>query len=133
MRHAETYINNKRTRSRKRGGIEKILRNVKVFDESKRFQIDSVEVEPISVNHSLPGVSGFIINTSNGSVGYIADIRFHRRRREHSERFVEECKRADLEILLCEGTRIRESVSPSELSVEEDVKNIQIEPRTCSM
>jgi ribonuclease J len=120
----QTYVNNKGTRSRKRGGAGKIPRNVKVFDDSKPFRIDSIEVEPISVDHSLPGVSGFIVSTSNGSIGYTADLRFHGRHQENSERFVEECRRAGLEILLCEGTRIRESISSSESSVEGDVKNI---------
>ncbi|HXW11235.1 MAG TPA: MBL fold metallo-hydrolase RNA specificity domain-containing protein [Nitrososphaeraceae archaeon] len=76
------------------------------------------------MDHSLPNVSGFIVSTSNGSIGYTADIRFHGRHQENSERFVEECRRAGLEILLCEGTRIKESISPSESSVERDVKNI---------
>jgi ribonuclease J len=119
----QTYINKKGTRSRRRK-TEKIPRNIKVFDDFKSFKIDSIEVESISVDHSLPGVSGFIVHTSNGSIGYTADIRFHGRRRENSEKFVDSCSKAGLEILLCEGTRIRESVSPKESSVENDVKSI---------
>jgi ribonuclease J len=119
----QTYLNKKGTRSRKRGA-EKIPRNINVFDDCKSFKIDSIEIEPISVDHSLPGVMGFIVYTSNGSIGYTADIRFHGRRQENSEKFVDRCRKSGLEVLLCEGTRIREPVSSKESSVEDDVKSI---------
>ena len=119
----QTYTNNKGTKSRRRG-TEKILRNIRIFDDFKPFKLDSIEVVPIPVDHSVPGVSGFIIHTSNGSIGYTADIRFHGRRRENSEKFVDVCRRSGLKILLCEGTRIRELVSSNESSVEDDVKSI---------
>jgi ribonuclease J len=77
-----------------------------MFADHKPFKIDSIEIEPISVDHSLPGVSGFIIHTSNGLIGYTADIRFHGRRQKDSEEFVENCSNSDLKILLCEGTQI---------------------------
>jgi ribonuclease J len=90
----QTYINPKGTRSRRRGA-EKTLRNIKIFEDNKVVKIDSVEVEPISVDHSLPGVTGFIVHTSNGSIGYTADIRFHGRRPKDSEKFIEVCKKTD--------------------------------------
>jgi ribonuclease J len=38
----------------------KFSRNIKVFTELKKFSVNSIEVEPIYVDHSLPGVCGVI-------------------------------------------------------------------------
>ena len=110
--------------SRTRGDDMKYPRKINVFQDSKNFKIDSIEVEPIAIDHSLPGVSGFIIHTSNGSIGYTADIRFHGRRSSDTQRFVHRCAESDLDMLLCEGTRVNETFSNTELDVENEVKNI---------
>jgi len=78
----------------------------------------------VSVDHSLPGVCGFILHTSNGSIGYTADIRFHGRRKGDSEKFVERCGNSDLSYLLCEGTRVSETYSKTEFEVEQDIKGV---------
>ncbi|MGD1839002.1 MAG: MBL fold metallo-hydrolase RNA specificity domain-containing protein [Nitrososphaeraceae archaeon] len=119
----QTYINKKGTKSRKRG-TEKYLQDVRVFEDYKPFKIDSIEIKPLSVDHSLPGVSGFIVHTSNGSIGYTPDIRFHGRKLKNSEKFVETSRESDLNLLLCEGTRIKEPSSSTEYSIEEEVQNI---------
>ncbi|MGP8057906.1 MAG: MBL fold metallo-hydrolase [Nitrososphaerales archaeon] len=101
-----------------------VVRPINVIESSKKFQLDSIEVEPIEIDHSIPGVSGFILHTSRGSIAYTADIRFHGRRREDSERFLDRCSNSELDVLLCEGTRIHETNSKTELDVESDVKAI---------
>lgn len=103
---------------------EQIDRPIRIIEDSKKFNIDSIEVEPLSVDHSLPGVCGFILHTSRGSVAYTADIRFHGRRRSDSERFVEKCGNADVRYLLCEGTRVDETYSKTEFEVEQDIKKV---------
>ena len=110
--------------SRTKGDDMKYPRKINVFQDSKNFKIDSIEVEPLSIDHSLPGVSGFIFHTSNGSIGYTADIRFHGRRSFDTQRFVDKCGESNLDMLLCEGTRVNESFSNTELDVENEVKNI---------
>jgi ribonuclease J len=102
----------------------KFPRNIKVFTELNNFSINSIEVEPIYVDHSLPGVCGFIFHTSRGSVGYTGDIRFHGRRESTTKDFVEKCSNSDIDILLCEGTRIAEEFSQTEMDVETNVKTI---------
>jgi mRNA degradation ribonuclease J1/J2 len=37
------------------------------FENSKKFNIDSIEVKALDVDHLIPGVCGFILHTSNGS------------------------------------------------------------------
>jgi ribonuclease J len=110
--------------TRARASDNKIPRKINTFTELKKFSIDSIEAEPIYVDHSLPGVCGFIFHTSRGSIGYTADIRSHGRREASTNDFVEKCNRSDLDILLCEGTRIAEEFSQTEQDVENNIKDI---------
>jgi ribonuclease J len=71
------------------------------------FKVDSIGVNIIPIDHSLPGVCGFIFHTSKGSIGYTADIRYHGRRTSDTERFVEKCSESEIDILLCEGTAFK--------------------------
>jgi ribonuclease J len=119
-----TYTNKKGELSRRRGSNVKTPRTIKLFEEYKEFSIDSISIEPLPVDHSLPGVCGFIVHTSNGSIAYTGDIRFHGRRTKSSEKFIEKCSESNIEILLCEGTRIKEESSNTEFDVESSVKNI---------
>jgi ribonuclease J len=109
--------------SKSRGDDIKYPRNIKVID-NLNFKIDSIEVNTIPIDHSLPGVCGFIFHTSNGSIGYTADIRYHGRRTLDTEKFVENCSESEIDILLCEGTRVQENFSKTELDVEKDVIDI---------
>lgn len=120
----QIYRNSTGQMSRGKGEDYQEPRKVSVFENAKRFSLDSIEVEPLAVDHSLPGVTGLILHTSKGSIGYTADIRYHGRRADDTERFVEGCGKSDLDILLCEGTRIEETFSATEFSVEQDVKAI---------
>ena len=110
--------------SRSRTADNKIPRRIVSFTEPKKFSIDSIEVEPVYVDHSLPGVCGFIIHTSKGSIGYTADIRSHGRRESSTNDFIEKCSEAEIDILLCEGTRIAEEFSQTELDVENDARGL---------
>ncbi len=110
--------------SRARASDNKLPRKINSFTELKKFSVDSIEVEPIYVDHSLTGVCGFIFHTSKGSVAYTGDIRFHGRRESSTRDFVEKCNNSDIDILLCEGTRIAEEFSQTELDVENNVRNI---------
>lgn len=110
--------------TRCRGDEFKYPRKITIFEDGKKFNIDSIEIEPISIDHSLPGVCGFIFHTSNGSIAYTADIRFHGRRSSDTQRFVDICGKSSIDIILCEGTRIQEEFSETELDVESKVSSI---------
>jgi ribonuclease J len=103
---------------------EIINRKIETITPYKKFNIDSIEIEPVPVDHSLPGVCGFIIHTSKGSIGYTADIRFHGRRKQESDKFVEKCSTSDLDHILCEGTRVEQASSPTEFQVEGDITDV---------
>ena len=128
-----TYKENFRTYKNRNGGIsraksdkhrEEAPRNIKTIGPSRQLNLDSISVESIPIDHSLPGVYGFIIHTSKGSIGYTADIRFHGRHPEYSKKFVERCGGEDMDYLLCEGTRIDKNDSAKEFKVEEDVTDV---------
>lgn len=128
-----TYKENFQLYKNKEGGLSRadkaphrtiIPRKIVTMETGKRFSIDSIEVEPLAVDHSIPGVCGFILHTSKGSIGYTADLRFHGRRKADTEKFVEKCGNADIDYFLCEGTRVKETFSKTEFEVEADVKAV---------
>jgi ribonuclease J len=120
----QLYRNAKGEMSRGKGEDYQEARRFVVFENRKTFKLDSIEVEALAVDHSVPGVTGFIIHTSKASIAYTADIRYHGRRAVDTEHFVERCGKSDIDYMLCEGTRVEETESRSEMDVEEDVKAI---------
>lgn len=85
---------------------DEIERDVRTFRTGDKFKVGSLEVEPIHVDHSVPGAYGFIIYTSEGPVVYTGDIRLHGVRPDMTEEFVKKATEAKPIALLCEGTRI---------------------------
>ena len=114
----QVYTNNKGEISRASGDKVKVPRNIQVFEDGKKFSIDSIDVEPLPVDHSLPGVNAFILHTSAGSIANTGDLRFHGRREKDTAKFVERCGESSLDLILCEGTRVTETQSKTEHDVE---------------
>ena len=120
----QVYENNKGEISRATGDKVTIPRKIRVFESGKPFSIDSIDVNPLPVDHSIPGVQAFILHTSDGSIANTADLRFHGRRADDTEKFVEACNESDLDLLLCEGTRVDKTNSFTEFDVETKVAEI---------
>jgi len=128
-----TYKENFKIYENSRGGIsraktadhrEETSRNIQVLNPSNVLKLDSISVESIPIDHSLPGVYGFLIHTSEGDIGYTADIRFHGRKPDDSQKFVDTCGSKNLDYLLCEGTRINKQDSITEFDVESKVTDV---------
>ncbi len=83
-----------------------IKRKINEFRTGDKFKIGSLEVEPIHVDHSVPGAYGFIIWTSEGPIAYTGDIRLHGTHSEMTRDFIERAKEAKPIALITEGTRI---------------------------
>ena len=112
------------TMMRTTGDKVKVPRRIETFESGEEFSIDSIDVNPLPVDHSIPGVHAFILHTSDSTIGNTADLRFHGRRSDDTEKFVEKCAESDLDLLLCEGTRVNAVPSLTEYDVESTVAQI---------
>ena len=94
-----------------------VLRDIRTFRSGRKFKLDSIEFEPVHVDHSLPGCYGFLITTSNSRIVYSGDLRMHGNRSDLTRDFVRMSREFQPDIMLCEGTRINESSSSTEKDV----------------
>ena len=76
------------------------------FRTGRRVDIDGVELEPIHVDHSIPGAYGILLHTSEGVVAYTGDFRKHGPHAHMSNDFLDKLREERPIALLCEGTRV---------------------------
>jgi len=108
-----------------RGKKPQIERNFHTFRTGCKLKINDIDIEPIHVDHSIPGAYGFIIHTPDGSLAYTGDIRLHGPKGFMTREFIEKARDEKLEMLLCEGTKINEKEKGlSEEQVYRKVKDI---------
>ena len=103
-----------------------IRRKINEFRTGDKFKIGSLEVEPIHVDHSVPGAYGFIIYTSEGPVVYTGDIRLHGTNSQMTMDFIEKAKEVKPIALISEGTRIadKEKEESEKLVYEQSSKTV---------
>jgi ribonuclease J len=73
--------------------VEDVL--FRFFRTGDSVTVDGLEIEPVHVDHSVPGAYGFIIYTSNVTVIYTGDFRAHGTKPEMTSDFVEKAKEAE--------------------------------------
>jgi len=103
-----------------------IKRKINEFRTGDKFKIGSLEVEPIHVDHSVPGAYGFIIYTSEGPVVYTGDIRLHGSHSDMTRDFIAKAKEVKPIALISEGTRIadKEKEESEKLVYEQSSKTV---------
>jgi ribonuclease J len=94
------------------------------FRSWDKIRVGSLEVEPIHVDHSVPGAYGFVIYTSNGSVVYTGDFRDHGAKPEMTRDFVEAAKEADPVAVVSEATNMTGASVSNEVEVQNKLNNI---------
>lgn len=94
------------------------------FRTGKKITVNSVEVEPVHVDHSVPGAYGFIIHTSNGAVVYTGDFREHGAKPEMTREFVAKAKEAQPVAIVTEATNMTGATVSSEAEVEGKLNQI---------
>jgi ribonuclease J len=96
--------------------IENIV--LKPFRTGDSITIGHLRIEPIHVDHSVPGAYGFIIHTTNGAVVYTGDFRAHGAKPEMTSDFVEKAKEMEPVAVVTEATNMRGASVSSEVEVE---------------
>lgn len=94
------------------------------FRTGDKIRVGSLEVEPIHVDHSVPGAYGFVIHTSNGAVIYTGDFRNHGAKHEMTEDFVEAASAARPAAVVTEATNMTGATVSSEAEVEAKLSSI---------
>lgn len=97
------------------------------FRTGSRIKVGGLEIEPIHVDHSIPGAYGFLIHTSDGCVVYTGDLRVHGPRADMTREFVNRAAREHPIAMVCEGTRVTDEDPREDLSekgVEDRTKKL---------
>ncbi len=104
-------------------GLEFDIRHVqlKTFRTGEIVKIGHVKVEPIHVDHSVPGSYGFIVHTSSGAIVYTGDFRVHGTRPDMTEDFVKRAKEAEPIAMIPEGTNLTGAHVSSEPEVRREL------------
>jgi len=72
--------------------------------DGQRTAVGPMEVECVTVDHDVPGASGYLVRTSAGTLAFTGDIRFHGHHPERAWDFVD--RAAGCEVLATEGTTL---------------------------
>lgn len=76
------------------------------FRTGKKVRLDALEIEPIHVDHSVPGAYGFVVHTSEGSIVYSGDYRVHGPMAKMTNEFADKAAESEPIVLVSEGTRV---------------------------
>ncbi|KXB07716.1 hypothetical protein AKJ51_00385 [candidate division MSBL1 archaeon SCGC-AAA382A20] len=101
-----------------------VYKKFETFRTGDRCGIGSLEIEPVHVDHSIPAAYGYIIHTSSKTIAYTGDFRFHGPKSEMTRDFVEAASKADVDVLLIEGTNITGATVSSEQQVKRTVSDL---------
>jgi ribonuclease J len=85
---------------------EVVERQISSFKTGEKFILGGFEVEPVNVDHSIPGACAYIIRTTDGSIVYTGDFRMHGTRQDLTLSFLQRAKEANPKVLLIEGTSL---------------------------
>lgn len=100
--------------------------NLNLFKSGDKIKIKHLVIEPIHVEHSIPGAYGFIVHTSRGPLIYTGDLRLHGPQSNMTSEFVKKAAKVKPYAMLTEGTRMgsEQEHNYTELEVEEKVNSI---------
>ncbi len=80
--------------------------NFNTFRTGDMIKLGALEVEPVHVDHSVPGSYGFLVHCSEGTIAYSGDFRAHGPRADMTGDFAKKAEEAEPRMFLCEGTNL---------------------------
>jgi ribonuclease J len=107
----------------KKDEIEPRLK-ISKFHDGMEIETDRLRVIPYSVDHSVPGAYGFVIESSSARIAYTGDFRFHGPAQNLSKKFEDRLKEESLDVLIVEGTNMNVGRVGSEEKVEKDAHEL---------
>lgn len=105
-----------------RGG--EVFKKFMTFRTGDTVDMGSVRIEPIHVDHSVPGAYGLIVHASAGTIAYTGDFRLHGPRAEMTKDFIQRVKQVQPDILVTEATNIVDAKMTSEGEVKEKIAEV---------
>jgi ribonuclease J len=96
----------------------------RTFRTGERIRVGGLEVEPVHVDHSVPGAYGFVVHTSEGALAYSGDFRAHGPKASMTWDFAGRAAEAEPVVFLCEGTNLVRGDLRSEGEVLEKVDHV---------
>lgn len=74
------------------------------LQDGQSVRCGDLSVQCLRVDHDVPGASGYLVTTPDGTLAFTGDLRFHGRRPELSSAFAERV--AGCDVLVTEGTTL---------------------------
>lgn len=95
-----------------------INKDFRTFRTGDRLNMDDLEIEPVHVDHSVPGAYGYIIHTTSGTLAYTGDLRFHGPESQMTMDFIDRASEKDIDVMVSEGTNMTGAHRSSEQEVK---------------
>jgi len=90
------------------------------MDDEQEESIKSIQIKAIHVDHSVPGATSYLMETNGKNILYTGDIRFHGTYPMSIEDYAEKAG-DEIDILICEGTRVDSESRLTEEMVKEQI------------
>jgi len=96
------------TSGMRQSGFENNLSGIqfRTFRTGDSLDLGTLKIEPVHVDHSVPGSYGFLVRTSEGTIAYSGDFRAHGPRADLTNDFAEKAHSSEPRLFLCEGTNL---------------------------
>lgn len=103
---------------------ESVSRPVDVVAPMEDHRIGDITVTPFEVDHSVPGAASWLIHTSEGTILYTGDLRFHGYYGEKTNEMVRKAAEEGVDLLITEGTRVNQPIGTTEEDVHANASRI---------
>ena len=94
------------------------------FRTGMKLRVGCFEVEPVHVDHSIPGAYGFIVHSPEGSIAYTGDFRLHGSKPQLTWDFVSKASESKVEALIVEGTNLVDGEVSSEEELMDKIRGL---------